>query len=145
MSIVLLGQNNTFAFGQAISRLYYGHYHLARLIYNNIKKRDGNNHTEVWKQMPADIKAYGEQLKDMRIKYDYSPLYFTRREVLQDLEYIESQQNRFDAIIIELYSTNPSFSKEFNEKIAEIKAAYKQISQRIAEVVDELKNTNTKN
>lgn len=32
MSLVLLGQNNDFALGQAIGRIYYGHYHLARLI-----------------------------------------------------------------------------------------------------------------
>ena len=150
MSLVLLGQNNTFALGQVVSRLYYGHYHLARLIFNNIKGYDGNSHTEVWKQMPADIKAYGKKLKEMRIKYDYEPMSFTQNEVLQDLEYIESHKNRFDAIIKELdntvsrYSTNPFFSKEFNENIAEIKTTYKQISSKIAEVVDELKNNNTK-
>lgn len=105
MSLVLLGQNNTFAFGQAINRIYYGHYHLVRLIFNNIIGYDGNNHTEVWRQIPADIKAYGEKLKDMRIKYDYKPLSFTQSEMLQDLEYIESYQNRFDAIIKELDNT----------------------------------------
>jgi len=151
MSLILLGQNNTFTFGQVISRIYYGHYHLVRLIFNNIKGYDGNNHTKVWKQMPADIRAYGEKLKDMRIKYDYMPMSFTQSEVLQDLEYIENHQNRFDAIIkeldrtVEIYSTNPFFSKEFNENIAEIKTTYKQISQRIAVVADELKNANTRN
>lgn len=149
MSLVLLGQNNTFTLGQVISRIYYGHYHLARLIFNNIKGYDGNNHTEVWKQMPADIRAYGEKLKNMRIKYDYMPMSFTQSEVLQDLEYIENHQNRFDAIIKELdntverYSMNPFFSKEFNENIVEIKTTYKQISQRIAEVANELKHINT--
>lgn len=150
MSLVLLGQDNTFAFGQAISRIYYGHYHLARLIFNNLKGYDGNNHTEVWRQMPVDIKVYGEKLKDMRIKYDYMPLSFTQSKVLQDLEYIESHQNRFDAIIKELdntvgrYSTNQFFDNEFNRNLADIKTTYKQIPQRIAEVVDELKNINTK-
>ena len=151
MSLVLLGQNNTFALGQAISRLYYGHYHLARLIFNNIKGRDGYNHTEVWEQMPADIKTYGEKLKDMRIKYDYEPLPFTQSEVLQDLEYIESHQNRFDAIIKELdntvgrYSSNPFFNKKFNAKIAEIKDSYTQVAKRLTDVVNELKNAETKN
>lgn len=145
MSLVLLGQYNTFAFGQAISRLYYGHYHLARLIFNNIEGYDGNNHTKVWKQMPVDIRAYGEKLKEMRIKYDYMPISFTQSEVLPDLEYIENHRDRFDAIIKKLddtvrrYSTNPDSHKEFNENIAQIKTTYKQVSKRIAEVVDELK------
>lgn len=148
VSMVLLGQNNTFALGQAISRIYYGHYHLARLIFNNIKRYDGKNHTEVWKQMPADIKVYGEKLKEMRIKYDYKPQSFIQNEVLQDLEYITNYQKGFDAIIKELnntigkYSTNPFFYKRFNENIADIKTTYKQISQRIAAVVNELKNIN---
>ena len=100
--------------------------------------------------MPVDIKVYGEKLKDMRIKYDYMPLSFTQSKVLQDLEYIESHQNRFDAIIKELdntvgrYSTNQFFDNEFNRNLADIKTTYKQIPQRIAEVVDELKNINTK-
>ena len=150
MGMVLLGQNNTFALGQAISRIYYGHYHLARLIFNSIKGYDGNNHTGVWRQMPADIKAYGENLKDMRIKYDYMPRPFTQNELLRDLEYIENHKNRFDAIIKELdntvvrYSMNPFFNKKFNENIAEIKTTYTQISQRIATLVDELKTNNTK-
>lgn len=150
MSLVLLSQNNTFTLGQAVSRIYYGHYHLARLIFNSIKGYDGNNHTGVWRQMPADIKAYGEKLKDMRIKYDYMPMSFTQSEVLQDLEYIENHQNRFDAMIKELdntverYSMNPFFYKKFNENIAEIKTTYTQISQRIATLVDELKTNNTK-
>ena len=149
MSLLLLGQNNIFVFGQVVSRLYYGHYHLARLIFNNIKGYDGNNHTKVWRQMPADIKTYGEKLKDMRIKYDYSSLPFTQSEVLQDLKYIESHQNRFDAIIKELdntvgrYSTNQFFDNEFNKNIADIKTVYQQVTQKITEVIKELKNTST--
>ena len=148
VSMVLLGQNNIFALGQAISRIYYGHYHLARLIFNNIKRHDGKNHTEVWKQMPADIKVYGEKLKEMRIKYDYKPQSFIQNEMLQDLEYIESHQNRFNVIINELantvgkYNTNSGFNKRFDESIADIKTTYKQISQRIAAVVNELKDIN---
>ena len=101
--------------------------------------------------MPADIKTYGEKLKDMRIKYDYEPLPFTQSEVLQDLEYIESHQNRFDAIIKELdntvgrYSSNPFFNKKFNAKIAEIKDSYTQVAKRLTDVVNELKNAETKN
>ena len=35
LSILLLNQDSSHCIGQAISRLYYGHYHIARLIYNN--------------------------------------------------------------------------------------------------------------
>ena len=40
LSILLLNQDSPHCIGQAISRIYYGHYHIARLIYNN--KRSGN-------------------------------------------------------------------------------------------------------
>ena len=34
-SLFLLGSSSNFQIGQAIARQYYGHYHIARLIYNN--------------------------------------------------------------------------------------------------------------
>lgn len=54
--------------GQAIARIYYGYYHIARLIFNNIKGYDGDNHTETWKAMPNTIKNFGKKMKEMRIK-----------------------------------------------------------------------------
>lgn len=141
VSITLLGQDSNFAIGQAIGRLYYGHYHLSRLIYNSIKGRDGNNHTDVWKQMPSDIRTYGEALKDLRIKYDYESTAFSRSEVLQDLSYIESHKGSFNKIIKELnnsvgqFNSNPIFVVVFDKNVKEITTTYQGVIQRITDIL----------
>ena len=50
--------------GQAIARIYYGYYHIARLIFNNIKGYDGDNHTETWKAMPNTCLLYTSDAAD---------------------------------------------------------------------------------
>lgn len=143
VSIALLGQDSNFAIGQAIGRLYYGHYHLSRLIYNNIKGRDGNNHTDVWKQMPSNIRTYGETLKDLRIKYDYNSVAFSRCEVLKDLAYIEKHKDSFDKIIYELdnsvvrFNTNPMFIQIFDKNVKEITTIYQELIQRITDMLND--------
>lgn len=130
LSILLLNQDSPHCIGQAITRLYYGHYHMARLIYNNTKGYDGNNHTEVWSNMPSSIKSYGEK---MRIKYDYGVTEISLEELQSDLEYIKSHQSRFDEMLKEIdstiyqYGTNPFFISSFNQAIKEIESTYKSL------------------
>lgn len=142
VGIVLLGQDSDFAIGQAISRLYYGHYHLSRLLYNGIKGCDGNNHSRVWKQMPLDIRTYGETLKDLRIKYDYNATSFSRREVLQDLSYIENHKADFDKILFELkksvskFSNDSKFLQSVDNDVNEIASIYQDVIQKIMGILN---------
>lgn len=133
VGIVLLNQDDSVCIGQAISRLYYGHYHIARLIFNNLRGYDGNNHKDVWDNMPSSIKSYGEKLKEMRIKYDYGVAEISLAELKSDLEFIKSHQSRFDEMLEEIdssisrYGTNPIFMSAFNQAIKEIKSTYKSL------------------
>ena len=133
LSILLLIQDSPHCIGQAISRIYYGHYHIARLIYNNKRGYDGNNHTDVWNNMPSSIKSYGEKLKEMRIRYDYGVTEISLEELKSDLEYIKSHQSRFKEMLEELDSTisqrgtNPFFISSFNQAIKEIESTYKSL------------------
>lgn len=139
LSILLLNQDSPHCIGQAITRLYYGHYHMARLIYNNTKGYDGNNHTEVWSNMPSSIKSYGEKLKEMRIRYDYGVTEISLEELKSDLEYIKSHQSRFKEMLEELDSTisrrgtNPFFISSFNKAIKEIEFTYESLITTIEE------------
>ena len=133
LSILLLNQDSSHCIGQAISRLYYGHYHIARLIYNNKRGCDGDNHKDVWDNMPSSIKTYGKKLKEMRIKYDYGVTEISLEELQSDLEYIKSHQSRFDEMLKEIdstiyqYGTNPFFISSFNQAIKEIESTYKSL------------------
>ena len=144
LSILLLNQDSPHCIGQAISRLYYGHYHIARLIYHNKKGYDGNSHTEVWNNMPSRIKSYGEKLKEMRIKYDYGVTEISLEELRSDLEYIKSHQSRFDEMLKEIdssisqYGTNPFFISSFNKTIKEIESTYKSLITTIGKRIDSM-------
>lgn len=142
LSILLLNQDSPHCIGQAISRIYYGHYHIARLIYNNKRGYDGNNHTDVWNNMPSSIKSYGEKLKEMRIRYDYGVTEISLEELKSDLEYIKSHQSRFKEMLKELDSTisrrgtNPFFISSFNKAIKEIEFTYESLITTIEERID---------
>ena len=142
LSILLLNQDSQYCIGQAITRLYYGHYHIARLIYNNIKGYDGNSHTVVWNNMPSNIKSYGEKLKEIRIKYDYGVTEISLEELKSDLEYIRSHQSRFDKMLEEIdssisrYGTNPIFISSVNHAIEEIKSTYKSLITTIENCIE---------
>lgn len=139
LSILLLNQDSPHCIGQAIYRIYYGHYHIARLIYNNKRGYDGNNHTDVWNNMPSSIKSYGEKLKEMRIRYDYGVTEISLEELKSDLEYIKSHQSRFKEMLEELDSTisrrgtNPFFISSFNKAIKEIEFTYESLITTIEE------------
>lgn len=115
---------------------------MARLIYNNTKGYDGNNHTEVWSNMPSSIKSYGEKLKEMRIKYDYGVTEISLEELQSDLEYIKSHHSRFDEMLKEIdssipqYGTNPIFISSFNHAIKEIKSTYKSLITTIDNYIE---------
>lgn len=130
ISSIMLSTSDASNYGQAISRMYYGCYHIARLIFNNTKGYDGRNHTQTWEAMPNSFKSYGQDLKKMRIKYDYDPYSVKENELYEDLKYIYDQRVQFDNMLQELnksivhYSTNPFFIKEFEKNIKEVQDAY---------------------
>jgi len=132
-SLFLLGSSSNFQIGQAIARQYYGHYHIARLIYNNNNGVDINNHTRAWDAMPARIKTYGNKLKDLRIKYDYYPQNFSNSEIEQDLKFIKDNKSEFDYMITELknsissFNTTSNFLTTANKEIQDIENEYNSL------------------
>lgn len=134
-SIFLLGSNSNFQTGQAIARLYYGHYHIARLIYNNHFGKDNNSHYYTWEKMNTRIRNYGNNLKKLRIKYDYDAQNFSNSEIKDNLKFISDNRSEFDYMIKELKGSISSFDndKEF------LKTASKEI-QKIEQEYDSLVN-----
>ena len=137
VSLLLMMDSNTYSIRQSIARLYYGHYHLCRLIYNNLKGRDSDNHTTAWEVMRKDLEDYGKDLKEMRIKYDYQASIVDENDVYADLEYIVAHKCKFDSLIEELkntvgrFNSNPFFDKEFDAKIAEVETVYESLLKSI--------------
>lgn len=133
VSSMILSKMEPPMIGQAIARIYYGYYHIARLIFNNIKGYDGDNHTETWKAMPNTIKNFGKEMKEMRIKYDYNPYNTTIEEMKKDLQYIYNQRTMFETMVKELentvvqYSTNPIFKNTFDTNVKEIQDTYSSL------------------
>mgnify|MGYP003305954298 CR=1 FL=1 len=142
ITLLLLGKSPIFAQCQAITRLYYGHYHLCRLIYNNIMGRDANNHRDAWDRMQNDIKLYGEKLKEFRIKYDYTPLNFSEPDVRNDLEFILNNKDKFDLMVAELknsissFSTDTTFMEVFNKNISEVEESYECVINAIGDILN---------
>ena len=54
LCIILLNQPEQYH-GQIISRLYYGYYHLARLLYINYYNYDAGGHGKTLKKLPKNI------------------------------------------------------------------------------------------
>ena len=137
VSLLLMMDSNTYSIRQSIARLYYGHYHLCRLIYNNLKGRDSDNHTTAWEVMRKDLEDYGKDLKEMRIKYDYQASIVDENDVYADLEYIVAHKCKFDSLIEELkntvgrFNSNPFFDKDFDAKIAEVETVYESLLKSI--------------
>lgn len=137
--LFLLGSSSNFQVGQAIARLYYGTYHIARLIYNN-RGHDSKNHTATWNAMMPRIKAYGEQLKSLRIKYDYRPQNFDDNEIKQDLELIYNNKVEFENIIDELkkgissFESDTDFLNTANKTIQDIENEYSLLINKIHKI-----------
>lgn len=137
VSILLLSTNSNFSLGQAIARLYYGHYHIARLIYNNTENQYGNNHTKVWNAMPPIIKSYGEYLKSLRIKYDYGTTNIPTSEIIKDLKYIQDNQNHFIEMIEKLRNTihEDSTASFFDDRIKDIESTYNDLLVKLNDCI----------
>ena len=137
VSILLLSANSNFGIGQAIARLYYGHYHIARLIYNNTENQDGNNHAKVWNAMPPIIKSYGEYLKSLRIKYDYGTTNISTSEIINDLKYIQDNQNYFIEMILMLRNTihEDSIDSLFNDHMKDIESTYNDLLVKLNDCI----------
>ena len=105
LSTLLVSQSEVYI-GDVFSRLYYGYYHLGRLIFSNKFGYEFDSHNHVWKKMEEPIKEFGYSMKSLREKYDYKPL--SPREVTEqskdDLKLI-IDTNKFDEIILELRTT----------------------------------------
>lgn len=146
VSALLMMDSNIYSIRQSIARLYYGHYHLCRLVYNNLNGRDSENHTTAWEAMRKDLEDYGKDLKEMRIKYDYQASVVDECDVYADLEYIVAHKGKFDSLINELnntvtrFNTNPIFSKEFDTKVAEVEAVYKSLLKSIETLLNAKKS-----
>ena len=141
VSILLLSVNSNFGIGQAIARLYYGHYHIARLIYNNTKGKDGKNHKKVWDAMCTTIKSYGEYLKSLRIKYDYGTTNIPTSEIIKDLKYIQDNQNHFNEMIEKLRNTIHEDSIEdslFNDHMKDIESTYNDLLAKLNDCITDM-------
>lgn len=102
---ILLGQSDTYL-SDVFSRLYYGYYHLGRLIFSNMYGYEKDSHSHVWKKMEEPIKDFGFSMKSLREKYEYRALSLDDIIVKskEDLLYVVNS-NKFDRMIIELKST----------------------------------------
>ena len=146
VSLLLMMDSNIYSIRQSIARLYYGHYHLCRLIYNNLNGRDSENHTTAWEAMRKDLEDYGKTLKEMRIKYDYQASVVDESDVCADLEYIVAHKSKFDSLIEELkntvrrFNSNPIFDQEFDAKIAEVEAVYESLLKSIEILLNKKKS-----
>lgn len=93
--------------GDIFSRLYYGYYHLGRLIFSNKFGYEYDSHNHVWKKMEEPIKGFGYAMKELREKYDYRPL--SQDEVIaqsrEDLQLIYDNRDNFDEMLIELQTS----------------------------------------
>jgi len=105
LCVILLGQSDTYL-GDVFSRLYYGYYHLGRLIFSNKYGYEYDSHSHVWKKMEESIREFGFLMKSLREKYEYIPL--SQEDIVGNskedlLSVVDS--NKFDRIVIELKTT----------------------------------------
>ena len=148
VSLLLMMDSNIYSIRQSIARLYYGHYHLCRLIYNNLNGRDSENHTTAWEAMRKDLEDYGKTLKEMRIKYDYQASVVDESDVCADLESgtITAEEGLLKLAGEELkntvsrFNSNPIFDQEFDAKIAEVEAVYESLLKSIEILLNKKKS-----
>lgn len=79
---LLLSQTEIYH-GQAISRLYYCYYHLARLLHINLRGYDAGGHQKTWQKLPLEFQKFGLCMKYLREKYDYDVI--TPKDLLKNL------------------------------------------------------------
>jgi len=105
---VLVSSNDLTSNGQAISRIYYAFYHLARLLNINIHNMEQKSHTQAWKKISdQNIQQFGLDLKTLREKYDYDPIdpQTGGAMIKRDLAYIVSHEADVEALLNKIKST----------------------------------------
>jgi uncharacterized protein (UPF0332 family) len=123
-------------YAQAISRLYYGYFHIARLIaVNKNWFSNYHDHKKIWDEMPQQVQSFGIKLKNMRVKYDYDP---NPKGEKEDLSYIYSSKYMLDAELKELEATIQSYphlncddDDKISEQIQEIREAHENLIKNI--------------
>ena len=131
-------------YGQAISRIYYGYYYIARLVY--INKSDGldsSDHSNVWKKNGISLQdSYGGKLRSKRIKYDYYA-HADKDDMIMDLKYIYDNRADFESLVKDFENTiqdNPFLDEECDEKceseIKDIRKVHEELISSIKKVVD---------
>lgn len=143
--ILILGSDSSF-WKQIIPRYYYALYHLARLVYNNNKRDDSDNHTTTWKAMPTDISTDGLQFKAQRIINDYYAFAVSDTDVSKQLSMIENS-NLLSKLSKEVQNTingyhdaSPSFNKSIfehsvNELLSDIELKNSELQGKIQAVM----------
>jgi hypothetical protein len=108
---VLVSQNTLTSNGQAISRMYYAFYHLARLVNINNFNKEQKGHKATWdKIFNPSIKTFGFALKNFREKYDYDPInpHTGLASTHNDFTNIVSYETEAKALIDEVERTLPN-------------------------------------
>lgn len=152
--ILILGSDSSF-WKQLIPRYYYALYHLARLVYNNNKRDDADNHTATWKAMPTDISTEGLQFKAQRIINDYYAFTVSDKDVSNQLSMIEHSdllrklskevQNTVNGYHDASSNFNKSnFERSVNELLSEIELKNSELQGKIKAVMTkQTQSTNT--
>ena len=138
---LLLNQQEAFH-GQVIGRLYYGYYHLARLLHINLKDFDAGGHTKTWKKLPNNIRDFGFRMKELREKYDYDvdDLFDLSENLDNDFKKILADKIYADSLLNELNNTlehccylQPEDIVICRKDIESIKERHQQLIQQIIE------------
>ena len=109
--VFLANQENPY-WGQLISRLYYSYFAIARLVHigktNNFEKV---KHDIVWQQSKVKVrKSYGEEVKKMRVCYDYQPENLEEK-IREDLRFILEKKECYVELIDDAKQQTMKFYK----------------------------------
>ena len=121
--IFIASQENPY-WGQVISRLYYSYFAIGRMIHiGKTNKFEKVKHDIVWSQSKADVeKAYGKNLKQLRVYYDYHPEDKTlqKKKTDEDLKFIIDNTQLFNKLVEDARTQTAKFYKHETENWIEI-------------------------
>ena len=141
--------------GQFISRIYYAYYTLARImVMNNTSDDFSGSHERVWKQISNKTieNKYGNELKKMRVKYDYSVVSSNgSSKQLEELLFIKMNKDLFLEQIKRIENTlknNSVLTSDDDEiikkKLLEIGEKHDELISKVENKIVELRRTNHK-
>ena len=104
LCIMLLNQPEQYH-GQIVSRLYYGYYHLARLLHINYHNYDAGGHAKTWNKLPCKIRIFGLRMKILREKHDYNVINNLTENIDKDFDTILDEEKNFVSLSEELGNT----------------------------------------